>query len=127
LLLRSSLLFQFLHSPTLEERTETDATQTTKRARITVIDMRFLFALLAAVTSLPALSWDGFDYDKGAYVEIQKGQLVRSGKDIEVFDYSKGKYIEVEVQSIQRRGNKVEVEVIDHDAGEVRTLEMDDK
>ncbi|WP_045225432.1 DUF5334 family protein [Methyloterricola oryzae] len=83
-----------------------------------------VFFLLMAAAS--AFGWDGFDYEKGAYVEIPKGNLVRSGKEIEIFDYSTGEYKEVEVQSVRGQGRGAEVEVYDHESGEYRTFDMDD-
>ena len=73
------------------------------------------------------LAWDGYDYEAGQYVEIETGNLVRSGNDIEVYDYGDGQYHNVEIQDITRYGNTVEVEVYDYDTGEYRTFEMDRK
>jgi len=84
-----------------------------------------LFALLICFIPFTAIAWDGYDYDKGSYVEIEKGNLVRPGKDIEIYDYETGEYKEVEVQSITGSGSGAEVEVYDYDTGEYRTLEMD--
>lgn len=76
---------------------------------------------------LPGISygWDGYDYDSGTYVEIEKGNLVRPGSEIEIYDYGTGEYRNVEVQSIQGNGSGAEVEVHDYETGETRTLEMD--
>jgi pyruvate/2-oxoglutarate/acetoin dehydrogenase E1 component len=76
---------------------------------------------------IPALSWDGYDYESGSDVEIGKGNLVRQGKEIEFYDYGSGDYKSGEVQSVKSRGNKVEVEVIDSVTGNIRTLEMKKK
>lgn len=85
--------------------------------------------IVAAVLflSLPCLSfaWDGYDYERGAYVEINKGNLVRPGQDIELYDYSTGQYRDVEVQSIRGSGSGAEVEVYDYGTGQYRTLEME--
>ena len=70
-------------------------------------------------------AWDGYDYEKGSYIEIGKGNLVRSGKDIEIYDYGTGEYKDVEVESIERSGNSVEVKVYDSSTGEYRTFEME--
>jgi hypothetical protein len=70
-------------------------------------------------------SWDGYDYDSGASVEIGKGNLVRKGRDIEIYDHKDGKYKDVEVESIRDRGNRIDVEVYDYSSGEHRTLEME--
>lgn len=82
-------------------------------------------SILAAATH--AFAWDGYDADNGAYVKIEKGNLVRSGRDIEIYDYSQGEYIDVTVESIRANGRYVEVEVTDHTTGESRTLEMERK
>jgi hypothetical protein len=71
-------------------------------------------------------AWDGYDYDKGTYVEIEKGNLVREGETIEIYDYEDGGYKDVEVESVDRYGSTVEVEVTDPETGETRTLDMDD-
>jgi hypothetical protein len=78
---------------------------------------------LTFASSLPA--WDGFDYGSGSHVEIDSGNLVRPGNDIEIFDYSSGTYKDVEVQSINGSGYSTEVEVYDYDTGEYRTFDMD--
>jgi hypothetical protein len=80
--------------------------------------------LLSALLSTSAFAWDGYDYDSGNYVEIDKGNLVRQGKDIEYYDYGSGQYKEGEVQSIRNRGSNVEVEVQDRETGKLRTFEM---
>ncbi len=76
---------------------------------------------------MSALAWDGYDYGNGSFVEIEKGNLVRSGEDIQIFDYSAGEYKNVTVESIDGHGSNVEVNVIDPESGEYRTLEMDRK
>ena len=63
------------------------------------------------LTSGHAYAWDGYDYDSGSFVEIEKGNLVRPGRDIEIYDYGTGEYKDVEVQSMRSRGSKVELEV----------------
>jgi len=74
----------------------------------------------------PSLAWEGYDYEKGDYIEIEKGNLVREGKDIEIYDYSDGEYRDVEVESIEDHGSSVEIEVYDYETGEYRTFEMED-
>lgn len=81
----------------------------------------FLVSLL-----LPCYAWEGYDYENGTAVSISKGNLVRSGQDIEVYDYDAGEYRNVEVNSINRVGNTVEVEVYDYGNDEYRILEMYD-
>lgn len=84
----------------------------------------FLFVFLFLI-SAPAFAWDGYDYEAGNYVEIDKGNLVREGETVEVYDYNTGNYHDVEVQSIDDGYGSVELEVYDYDSGEYRTLEMD--
>lgn len=86
--------------------------------------MKAALLLALATVSFQAFAWGGYDYEKGVFVEIEKGNLVRPGRDIEVYDFNKG-YIDVEVESIRRTGSTVEVEVRDNQTGELRTLEMD--
>ena len=76
-----------------------------------MIILLFLFL----ITSSSALSWDGFDYEKVAFIEIDKGNLVREGETI------------VEVENIENYGNTVELEVYDYSSGEYRTFEMDEE
>ncbi|RWN65175.1 MAG: hypothetical protein EOR99_22905 [Mesorhizobium sp.] len=73
-----------------------------------------------------AFAWDGTDTTTGESVEIGKGNLVRTGRDIEIFDGGSGEYRDVTVESIRRYGSTVEVEVYDTESGEYRTLEMED-
>lgn len=85
-----------------------------------------VIAGLSLSSSFPAAAWDGVDAQTGASVEIGKGNLVRSGQEIEIYDSNTGGYRDVEVQSIQRSGGSVEVEVYDNDSGEYRTFEMEE-
>lgn len=87
--------------------------------------MKKILLLSFLTISFSAFAWDGYDYDKGANVEIDKGNLVREGNDIEYYDYSTGEYRTGEVQSIERSGSSVEVEVQDSETGETRTFEME--
>jgi hypothetical protein len=73
----------------------------------------------------PSFAWDGYDYDKGTYVEIGPGNLVRPGREIEVYDYSRGQYLYMDVESIRGTGSGAEIEVYDNETGEYRTLDMD--
>lgn len=85
-----------------------------------------LFHLLPLLL-LPSLAgaWDGYDYESGSSVEIEKGNLVRPGNEIEIYDSATGEYRDVEVQSIRSSGSGAEVEVYDYDTGEYRTLDME--
>ena len=93
--------------------------------------MRARLALIVLTSLLsnpvfPCFAWDGYDHENSADVEIEKGNLVRSGNDIEFYDYGKGEYRQAEVQDINRYGSEVEVEVYDYQSGESRTLTMED-
>lgn len=85
-----------------------------------------LCVILFTLFPLNLAAWEGYDYEQGTYVEIEKGNLVRSGRDIEIFDYNKGEYRDVEVQDINRSGRTIEIEMYDYDSGEYRTIEMED-
>lgn len=87
--------------------------------------INLLICSLIVFAPFTAIAWDGYDYDKGSSVEIEKGNLVREGQEIEIYDYGTGEYKNVEVQSITGSGSGVEVEVYDSDTGENRTLDMD--
>jgi hypothetical protein len=90
--------------------------------------LKYRFLLLAVVMlSTSVRAWDGYDWDKGTSVEIESGNLVRSGEQIEFYDWDKGEYRTGEVQSVDRYGSSVDVEIIDDDSGETRTFEMDDE
>ena len=84
-----------------------------------------LFLIICFFFPQQSFSWDGYDCDKGAYIEIEKGNKVRAGETIEIYDYSTGEYKDVEVDSVSRSGNNVEIEVTDSATGETRTLDMD--
>lgn len=74
-----------------------------------------------------AFSWEGYDWENNSYIEIEKGNLVRDGKNIEIYDYKDGSYKEVEVQNIDKIGNTIEVEIYDKDTKKYRTFEMENK
>lgn len=82
--------------------------------------------LVAILLAAPCMAWDGYDYDKGNFVEIGKGNLVSRGRTIEIYDYDDGQYKDVEVENIQRVPGAVEIEVFDPETGENRTFEMDE-
>lgn len=79
--------------------------------------------LMGPIFSLPCMAWDGYDWNKGTFVEIEKGNLVRTGREIEIYDWGDGTYKDVEVLGIHDNGSTVEVEVQDGD--ETRVLDMD--
>lgn len=89
--------------------------------------MRFtiLFLVMIAVAPFqPAKAWDGVDKD-GNIVEIDKGELVRRGRDIDVFHSERG-YGTYNVEDIRRYGRTVEIDVFNYETGETETFEMDD-
>jgi len=90
--------------------------------------MRLFHFFLAAffLACSPALAWDGIDEDSEIEIEIEEGNLVRSGNDIEFYDFNDDTYHRGEVQSITRTHNSVDVEIYDYDNDESRTLVMDD-
>jgi hypothetical protein len=87
----------------------------------------FIIAVLAILLFCdPSFAaWEGYDYKRGEYIEIDKGNLVRPGRDIEIYNQRTGEYRDVEVDNIRRTGSRVEIEVYDHNTNEYRTFEMD--
>lgn len=65
--------------------------------------------------------WDGYDFDEGEYIEIEKDNLVRRHKDIEVYHYGDGSYHNEEVQGIHND----KLETYDYDTDEFHYYEMD--
>ncbi len=84
------------------------------------------FSVLLLSTSLPVSAWDGINAETGEAVEIGKGNLVRTGEEIEVYDYGSGDYRSVTVEGINAYGGTVELEVYDNDTGDYMILEMED-
>lgn len=81
--------------------------------------------LLLSLFFIPNVyAWDGYD-NNGHSIEIEKGNLVREGEDIEIYDYDAGEYKDVTVENISSYGNTVEIEAYDYDSGEYVTYEMD--
>jgi hypothetical protein len=89
--------------------------------------MKIAAALVVLVgLSRSACAWDGTNTNTGSSVEIDRGQLVRSGRTIEVYDSAAGAYKDYDVDSISRYGSTVEIEATDTATGQSTTLEMDD-
>ena len=89
--------------------------------------IRLILASAALIATCSAgFSWDGVDSESGAQVEIEKGNVVRSGRDIEVYDYEAGQYHDITVDDINRSGGSVEIEGYDNTTGEDRSFEFDD-
>jgi len=84
--------------------------------------MKSLLFLLTLICIFPEVkAWDGYNYEKGNYVDIEQGSVVREGNDIEIYDYGSGEYKTVEVSDFDGS----EVEYIDPDTGETMTIDMD--
>ena len=75
----------------------------------------------------PAWAWDGTDVESGTQVEIERGNLVRSGRDIEIYDSETGQYHDITIDDINRSGRTVEIQGHDNTTGEDRTFEFDDR
>ena len=73
--------------------------------------------------SMNANAWDGYDWKRHSFVEIEKGNLVREGEQIEFYEYGKG-YGDLNIDSIEQNGSSVEIEGTDS-YGMKRTFEMD--
>ena len=86
----------------------------------------FLLIIVFLIILSFVLAWEGYDYETGNYIEIEKGNLVRSGRDIEIYDYNTGSYHDVEVESINSWGGSTEIETYDHETGDYRTFEMEE-
>lgn len=88
--------------------------------------MKKFFLAVAILFSHNAYAWDGYDYDKGGYVEIDSGNLVRGGEKIEFYDYDAGEYRYGTVENIDSSyGSSAKVEIYDHTSGEYRTFDME--
>ncbi len=57
-----------------------------------------LFVVMMASAS-PAAAWDGTDLESRSAVEIGKGNLVRTGQNIEIYDAESGEYRDVTVEA----------------------------
>ena len=71
------------------------------------------------------LAWSGYDYSTGSYIEIESGNLVRTGNEIEFYDYATGSYHYGTVENFSSYGGSVELEIYDYDSGEYRYFDMD--
>ncbi|MBO5064189.1 MAG: DUF5334 family protein [Campylobacter sp.] len=86
--------------------------------------MKKLLCVILCINT--CLGWSGYDWENGSYVDIDKGNKVRAGRDIEIYDYKDGQYKDVEVQSVRKRYNgKTEIEIYDPSDNSYRTLDMD--
>jgi hypothetical protein len=86
---------------------------------------------LLAVTTVALLpftasAWEGEELDSGDSIEIESGNLVRPGQEIEVYNWDEGDYDYYDVERVDRYGSEVEVEVYDYQEGEYEILRMED-
>lgn len=88
---------------------------------------RVVFCLACLLCMQTALAWDGQDADTGENMEIESGNLVREGNDIEIYDYGSESYREVTVEDITDNGSSIDIEVYDHQSNRYRTFEMEPK
>ena len=91
-----------------------------RKTAITVV-----LGLLLCSLAVPALAWDGSDENSNS-VEIESGNLVRTGDDIEYYNYADDAYHEATVDSIERDGSEVIIDVTDDDTGYTHELTMED-
>ncbi|MFD2677305.1 DUF5334 family protein [Camelimonas lactis] len=83
-----------------------------------------LCRLVVAATIVTTLAaWNGTERESGASIEIEKGQLVRPGREIEY--YKDGSYHTMDVDDMRQSGGTVEIEGTDSSGNSI-TLEMDD-
>jgi hypothetical protein len=87
---------------------------------------KLLVATMILILPGVATAWEGQESDTGDLIEIESGNLVRSGEGIEVYNYDEGTYDFYEVEQVNRYGGQVEIEVYDYKAGEYKTLIMED-
>lgn len=92
----------------------------TNRLRLLIVVSTIL------ILSGQAYGWDGTENETGNSVEIEKGNLVREGLDIELYDSGTGTYRDMTVERIERSGGGVEIEMYDNETSEYRTYEFED-
>lgn len=51
---------------------------------------RLTAAFFLSAMSFTAIAWDGYDLETGANIEIERGNRVRSGSEIEFYDFDAG-------------------------------------
>lgn len=77
------------------------------------------------IAATPVTAWDGFEWQSGTSVNVDKGEKVREGQTITYFDYDKAEYHMADVESMRETASGVEIEVYDYDSGEYRTFDME--
>lgn len=88
---------------------------------VSIMTQLIYFIILLISGSSIVLGWEGYDYAKGEYIEIEKGNYVRNYQDIEVYHWGDGTYHAEEVQGF----NGKELETYDYNTGEFHYYEMD--
>ena len=88
--------------------------------------LKYLVCILCIFCPMHLYAWEGIDVESDASVEIEDGNLVRQGNDIEIYYTDTDEYKDVEVESINRYGDTVELEIYDYDTGDISTIEMYD-
>lgn len=83
----------------------------------------FVMGLLLPIS---IFAWDGYDYDKDSYIEIEDEDSVVPGNHVVIYDYGDESYHEVNIISV-KRDNNVFVEVFDYINNEIRVFEMSDE
>lgn len=86
--------------------------------------MKYLPAIFMLLLPCAVHAWDEYGYDGSSLVEIEKGNVIRPGRQIELYDYDTGEYRDVEVQSIIKSGSGTEIEIYDYDTGAHRIIEL---
>lgn len=91
---------------------------------------RLLAAASIALLPLTGQAWENEEFESGDLVEIERGNLVPPGQEVEVYNWDEGKYEYHEVESRRRYGSEVEVEVevetYDYQDRKYKTLRMED-
>ena len=92
-----------------------------------MVKIKSLVAILSTAMLIPnfLFAWSGYDYSTGSYIEIESGNLVRTGNEIEWYDYNTGSYRYGTVENFNSYGGSVELEIYDYDNGEYRYFDMD--
>jgi len=78
-------------------------------------------ALMIVSTAFGAQASDGTDQETGSTITVEKGNLVRSGRDIEIEDAETGDTHSATVESVDSNT----LEVYDHETGDYRTFDME--
>ena len=90
-----------------------------KQIHISIISLSF-------ISLSSAFAWEGTDQNTGNKIEIEKGNSVEDGKEIEIYDHDEDIHKTIEISGVNRFGNTVEIEGTDIETGEEHILEMDD-